>query len=58
MLIDLSDKNNLNGGGSGGGMPQPVGFIGYPQPPSLPQMPTPPTSTPFCYPVNNFYLLC
>ncbi|XP_018330471.1 IST1 homolog [Agrilus planipennis] len=29
MLIDLSDKNNL-------GMPQPPGFVGYPQPPMAP----------------------
>jgi vacuolar protein sorting-associated protein IST1 len=44
MLIDLSDRNNLNG-------PQPVGFIGYPQAPSLPQMPCPPATMPFNYPV-------
>lgn len=49
MLIDLSDRNNL-GGGSGGGPPQPPGFIGYPQPPALPHMPMPPTNAPFNYP--------
>lgn len=38
MLIDIgagSGQNNLDLA-SGGGMPQPVGFIGYPQPPLLP----------------------
>lgn len=49
MLIDLSDRNNLGGGGSGG-MPQPPGFIGYPQAPALPAMPMPPTNAPFNYP--------
>lgn len=48
MLIDLSDRNNL--GGSGGGAPQPPGFIGYPQAPALPPMPMPPTNMPFNYP--------
>ncbi|KAI4464947.1 ist1 family member [Holotrichia oblita] len=38
VLIDLSDKNNL------GGIPQPLGFIGYPQPPQLPY------PAPFSYP--------
>jgi vacuolar protein sorting-associated protein IST1 len=50
MLIDLSDRNNLGGGGSGG-MPAPPGFYGYPQPPPLPamtMMDTPPP--PFSYP--------
>ncbi|XP_033242828.1 IST1 homolog isoform X4 [Drosophila miranda] len=46
-LIDLSDRNNL----SGGGMPPPqMGFIGYPAVPPLPNMPEPPTSKPFNYP--------
>lgn len=36
MLIDLSDRNNLGGGG--GGMPQPPGFVGFPQPPPLPNL--------------------
>lgn len=55
-LIDLSDKNNLGGGGSGGGIGIPVGlppsagFIGYPQPPPLPDMPMPPMTKPFEYP--------
>ncbi|KAG4069934.1 hypothetical protein HA402_015158 [Bradysia odoriphaga] len=49
MLIDLSDRNNLGGGGSGG-TPQPPGFIGYPQAPALPPMPMPPTNAPFNYP--------
>lgn len=58
ILIDLSDRNNLDGGGSGGsssgggggGAPAPPGFIGYPQPPALPQLPTIPPSAPFNYP--------
>lgn len=55
LLIDLSDKNNLGGSGCGGGnggqsMPQPVGFIDYPQAPALPQMPMPPSNMPFNYP--------
>ncbi|GAB0091684.1 IST1 homolog [Sergentomyia squamirostris] len=45
VLIDLSDRNNLDGG-----IPQPPGFIGFPQPPPLPQMPQPPTRKPFEYP--------
>ncbi|XP_055620215.1 IST1 homolog isoform X2 [Toxorhynchites rutilus septentrionalis] len=51
-LIDLSDRNNLDGGnpGSGGGAPAPLGFIGYPQPPALPQLPTFPSTVPFNYP--------
>lgn len=49
MLIDLSDRNNLGGGGSGG-TPQPPGFIGYPHAPALPPMPMPPTNVPFNYP--------
>lgn len=65
ILIDLSDRNNLDGGHSGGGsssggnggQPAPPGFIGYPQPPALPQLPTLPTSVPFNYPgpsMQNF----
>ncbi|XP_045470491.1 IST1 homolog isoform X2 [Harmonia axyridis] len=42
MLIDLSDKNNLGGGG----MPHPPGFLGYPQPPAFPDFP----AVPFEYP--------
>ncbi|KAK9869825.1 hypothetical protein WA026_003554 [Henosepilachna vigintioctopunctata] len=42
FLIDLSDKNNLGGGG----MPHPPGFLGYPQPPSVPDFPP----VPFNYP--------
>lgn len=49
MLIDLSDRNNLGGGG-GQSIPQPAGFIGYPQAPALPQMPMPPANIPFNYP--------
>ncbi|XP_019562265.2 IST1 homolog isoform X1 [Aedes albopictus] len=59
ILIDLSDRNNLDGGnsgggsssgGGGGGAPAPMGFIGYPQPPPLPQLPTVPPVVPFHYP--------
>lgn len=32
LLIDFGEKNNL-------GIPQPPGFVGYPQPPPLPTMP-------------------
>lgn len=46
VLIDLSDKNNLGGGG---GMPQPPGFIGYPQAPGLPP------HVPFNYPVSIIF---
>ncbi|XP_004526177.1 IST1 homolog isoform X3 [Ceratitis capitata] len=45
-LIDLSDRNNLGGGGAMGPPPQ-MGFIGYP---SLPPLPDPPASKPFNYP--------
>ncbi|KAF7279447.1 increased sodium tolerance 1-like protein isoform X2 [Rhynchophorus ferrugineus] len=47
MLIDLTDKNNLGGGG--GGLPQPPGFVGYPQPPTFP-VPPPINPVPFSYP--------
>lgn len=46
VLIDLSDKNNLNGGNFA---PQP-GFIGYPQAPQLPDMPVPPVYNPGSWP--------
>jgi vacuolar protein sorting-associated protein IST1 len=53
LLIDLNnEKNNLGGdgnsgaGGGGGGMPQPPGFVGFPQPPALPN-----NYQPFNYPV-------
>ncbi|XP_055606756.1 IST1 homolog isoform X2 [Uranotaenia lowii] len=58
-LIDLSDRNNLDGGGhsggsggagGGGGMPAPVGFIGYPLPPAIPQLPQDSSQAPFNYP--------
>lgn len=61
ILIDLSDRNNLDGagsgggssaGGGGGGAPAPMGFIGYPQPPPLPHLPTVPPTVPFHYPVS------
>ncbi|XP_044751621.1 IST1 homolog isoform X1 [Coccinella septempunctata] len=45
LLIDLSDKNNLGGGG----MPHPPGFLGYPQPPAIPDFPP----VPFEYPGTN-----
>lgn len=38
LLIDVGnngERNNLDTA-SGGGIPQPVGFIGFPQPPLLP----------------------
>lgn len=50
VLIDLS-------GGPSGPIPQPPGFLGYPQPPvfpAMPSMPTPPSSVPFNYPVSFF----
>ncbi|XP_034481876.1 IST1 homolog isoform X4 [Drosophila innubila] len=47
-LIDLSDRNNLSGGGAAG--PPQMGFIGYPPMPQLPEMPAPPNSKPFNYP--------
>ncbi|XP_058462949.1 IST1 homolog isoform X4 [Malaya genurostris] len=58
ILIDLSDRNNLDGGSgggssSGGGNPAPPGFIGYPQPPNLPQLPALPPSVPFNYPQGS-----
>uniref|UniRef100_A0A1B0CMC0 IST1 homolog n=1 Tax=Lutzomyia longipalpis TaxID=7200 RepID=A0A1B0CMC0_LUTLO len=45
VLIDLSDKNNLDSN-----IPQPPGFIGFPQAPPLPHMPEPPMRKPFDYP--------
>ncbi|XP_055531020.1 IST1 homolog isoform X3 [Wyeomyia smithii] len=60
ILIDLSDRNNLDGGshggsssGGGGGTPAPPGFIGYPQPPNLPQLPILPPTVPFSYPGSS-----
>lgn len=54
FLIDLSDKNNLGGGG---GVPQPPGFVGYPQPPMLPAMNDGlPGPAPFNYPVCSTYI--
>lgn len=49
LLIDLSDRNNLGGGG----VPAPPGFFGYPQPPPLPVMDQQPV--PFSYPVSLFH---
>lgn len=48
LLIDLSadNKNNL-GGGPNGGMPQPPGFVGFPQAPTIPPLLDPPA---FSYP--------
>ena len=56
LLLDVdSDKNNLGGGGGGNPLPpQPVGFIGFPQPPLLPQQPS--DFQPFNYPVSIFSL--
>ncbi|KAG5883041.1 hypothetical protein JTB14_010430 [Gonioctena quinquepunctata] len=51
LLIDLSGSNSNNLGG--GGMPQPPGFFGYPQPPPLPHFMDPvmpPAPAPFQYP--------
>lgn len=50
LLIDLSadNKNNL-GGGPNGGMPQPPGFVGFPQAPTIPPLLDPPA---FSYPVS------
>lgn len=47
FLIDLNDKNNLDGN-----IPAPPapGFAAYPQPPPLPIMPQPPGNIPFNYP--------
>ncbi|XP_053685061.1 IST1 homolog [Sabethes cyaneus] len=60
ILIDLSDRNNLDGNsgggpssGGGGGTPAPPGFIGYPQPPNLPQLPILPPTVPFSYPGSS-----
>lgn len=48
FLIDLNDKNNLDGN-----IPTPPGpgFANFPQPPPLPIMPHPPANIPFNYPV-------
>lgn len=48
FLIDLNDKNNLDGN-----IPAPPGpgFAAFPQPPPLPIMPHPPANIPFNYPV-------
>jgi hypothetical protein len=49
LLIDVnSDKNNLGGGSVL--LPQPPGFIGFPQLPVLPQQPS--DFQPFSYPVS------
>jgi vacuolar protein sorting-associated protein IST1 len=49
LLIDVnSDKNNLDGGSVL--LPQPPGFIGFPQPPALPQQLS--NFQPFSYPVS------
>lgn len=45
VLIDFNDKNNLGGGG----LPQPPGFVMFPQPPPLPHF----ENDPFGYPVSN-----
>lgn len=47
FLIDLNDKNNLDGNIPAPPMP---GFAQFPQPPPLPIMPHPPTNIPFNYP--------
>lgn len=55
FLIDLNDKNNLDGN-----IPAPPapGFAQYPQPPPLPILPQPPANIPFNYPpgpqFNNY----
>lgn len=48
MLIDFSNNSNDLGGG---GMPQPPGFLGYPQPPPLPHLVNPLPGA-FAYPVS------
>ncbi|XP_018569365.1 IST1 homolog isoform X3 [Anoplophora glabripennis] len=50
LLIDLSNSNDLGGGG---GMPQPPGFLGYPQPPPLPHLMDPDVPGPFGYTPPN-----
>lgn len=45
MLIDLQPGSNNLGGN---GMPQPMGFIDFPQPPALPVLPQGPAA--FNYP--------
>lgn len=56
-LLDIGERNDTNNlGGGGGGMPQPPGFIGFPQPPLLPVNPGMGGGyTPFNYPVSKFY---
>lgn len=48
FLIDLSDRNNLGGGGDVA--PPQMGFVDFPSIPALPQMPDPPAYKPFNYP--------
>ncbi|XP_052872236.1 IST1 homolog isoform X3 [Anopheles cruzii] len=54
ILIDLADKNNLDGssGGAsgGGGIPPSMGFVAYP--PAIPQLPTAAPVVPFQYPAG------
>lgn len=53
LLLDLDqDRNNHGnnlGGNGGGGLPQPAGFVGFPQPPMLPSSSD---FQPFNYPVS------
>lgn len=51
VLIDLSERNNLDG--PGGVVPQPPGFIGYPPGPGMPPLPQAPAHRPFEYPVSE-----
>lgn len=54
FLIDLNDKNNLDGN-----IPAPPGpgFAQFPQPPPLPIMPHPPANIPFNYPGSQRLLI-